>query len=297
MPRFAVIVPSFQQAKFLDRTLESILAQEVEGLEVFVADGGSSDGTLEILQRFDDRVRWVSEPDRGQAHAVNKGIAATTAPLIGWLNSDDVYYPGALRTALTAFESQPEADVAYGNAVHIDEHDEVIEPYPTEEFDAARLLEVCFLCQPATFFRRTVVERFGGLDESLHYSMDYEYWIRLSQAGARFEKVDELLAGSRMYPDNKTLGARVPVHAEINDMLRRVLGRVPERWIFNYAHAVIEGRGVSREAGWEFIWPLAAETLRAARRWHEPWNARIWGTVAEWLSGQISRSVHGVVSR
>ena len=281
----AIVTPSYKQGRFLRRTVESVLSQNVEGLEYFIADGGSEDESVEILRGYGERLKWVSERDRGQAHAVNKGIAATGAPLIGWLNSDDVYYAGAVRRVLEEFEAHPEFDVIYGRAMHIDEYGAVLEPYPTEPWNLARLMETCFLCQPAVFFRRSVVERWGALDEELHFCMDYEYWIRLGRSGARFGFVDHVLAGSRMYPQNKTLGSRLQAHAEVNGMLRSSLGRVPERWICNYAHAAAEGRGIRREAGLRFVWPLSVEAWRASIRWNGRLSAGILLTTAKWLAG------------
>jgi glycosyltransferase involved in cell wall biosynthesis len=230
---------------FIERTLQSVVTQSAPGLEIehVVFDGGSSDNTIEILERFNPPLRWVSECDSGQANAINKGIRATSGEIIGWLNSDDIYYPGALVAAAEIFRDHPEADVVYGCADHIDEEDRVIDRYPTEPWDFKRLTENCILCQPAVFFRRLCVESWGLLDERLHYCMDYEYWIRLARSGARFYYLsNRKLAGSRLHAETKTLGARLKVHAEINTMLRRSLSKTPTRWLFNYAHAVTEDR-------------------------------------------------------
>jgi len=292
----SVVTPSYNQGRFIREAIESVLQQGVE-VEYVVMDGGSTDETVSILRSYEGRLRWVSEPDRGQAHAVNKGIQATRGSIIGWLNSDDVYLRGALARVLSYFAAHPECDVVYGEAWHIDENGRPFERYPTEPWNLARLKEVCFLSQPAVFFRRRVVQRFGLLDESLQYCMDYEYWLRLGLGGARFCYLREFLAGSRLYAETKTLGQRLAVHREINDMLKRRLGRVPDRWLFNYAHIWVERQGLDREtAPAPFVWNVVRRSWWAA--WH--WNRRItpamaltlvrWTTYAARLALQAARS-------
>jgi glycosyltransferase involved in cell wall biosynthesis len=279
--RLSVVTPSLNQARFIERTVRSVLDQPVE-VEYLVCDGGSDDGTLDILRRYEGRLRWTSERDGGQAQAVNKGIAETSGEVIGWLNSDDVYRPGTLEHVQTFFEQHPEVEVVYGDAEHIDEEDGVIEPYYTQDWDYERLKDVCFLCQPAVFFRRRIVDRYGPLDASLRYCMDYEYWLRIG-AVTPFVRLPRILAGSRLYASNKTLGSRVAVHVEINDMLRRRLGRVPTRWLYNLAFAVYDERGLDRARlyrhGWFFFRTVAAAFWRW-RRWLPP---SVPWTVATWL--------------
>lgn len=276
----SVVTPSLNQSRFIERAIQSVLDQDVPDFEYEVRDGGSTDGTIEIVRRYERRLRWVSEPDRGQSQAVNRGIEATAGEVIGWLNSDDVYEPGALRLVCEFFEAHADVDVLYGDAQQIDQDDRPLGPYYTEAWDLEWLKEQCFICQPAAFFRRRVVERYGLLDESLRYCLDYEYWLRLALAGARFAYLPQVLAASRLYTDTKTLGAQVAVCRETCDMLRTKLGRVPDRWLYRYARALVETRR----------WPRAALPLvfgRAAWSWNRqpPWVAL--PTFARWLRGDV----------
>jgi glycosyltransferase involved in cell wall biosynthesis len=286
--RVSVVTPSYNQGRFIQRTIDSVLSQQFCGsLQYLVMDGGSQDGTREILSRYGSSVQWVSERDGGQADAVNKGLARATGDVIGWLNSDDVYYPGAIAAVCAIFESHPEVDVVYGDANHIDEGDLVLEPYGTEEWDFQHLLEVCYICQPATFFRKSVVERFGQLDPDLQLCMDYEYWIRLGKSGAVFHWLRQVLAGSRLHAETKTLGARVRVHREINEMLSRHAGRVPDRWLYNYAHAVVDGKGIPRSNRQLFPVLASALSLYAGLRWNHRLSIAMRKTTGAWVASAV----------
>lgn len=281
--KVSIITPSYNQGEFLERTLLSVASQSGAQIEHVVFDGGSTDSTVAILKQFFPPVRWTSEKDSGQTDAVNKGIRATDGEIIGWLNSDDIYYPGAIERVVTYFNNHPDVDIVYGKADHIDVNDIPFEEYPTEPWNFERLLYYCFLCQPAVFFRRSVVERYGLLDESLHYCMDYGYWIRLALAGATFGYIETKLAGSRMYADNKTMGSRMKVHAEINDMFCKLIGKSPDKWLFNYAHTVVEQKWDRKTQRSLFYIGLVIQSLLAAIHW----NGRISGTMlrtsANWL--------------
>lgn len=267
-PKISVITPSFNQGRFIERTIRSVLAQGYPALEYCVLDGGSTDETLTILRRYTGQIRWISEKDRGQADAINKGFRASSGEIIGWLNSDDIYYPGALAAVAARFRADPQIDLVYGAANHIDAADRVIEPYPTEPWSMSRLPETCFLCQPAVFLKRSTIGRWGSLDDTLHYCMDYEYWLRLARAGARFFYEERVLAGSRIYPETKTLGARIKMHAEINDMLRATLGEAPFKWILAYAYAVADVRfGIRRSR--RHLTVVAPAAIYSSLKWNK----------------------------
>jgi glycosyltransferase involved in cell wall biosynthesis len=243
---FSVITPSYNQAQFIERTIQSVLTQSDVNLEYTIWDGGSTDQTVDILKAYQTRLRWLSEPDGGQADAVNKGLAMATGEIIAWLNSDDVYYPGALAKVATIFTLNPDIQVIYGKADWIDEHNNILKAYPTEPWRYKRLKEACFLCQPAVFFRRTLVEKYGVLDKTLQYCMDYELWLRFGQY-VDFYYLPEKLAGSRMYSSNKTIGQSLAAHTEINQMLQAKLGVIPANWLLGYALIQVEKNyGISR---------------------------------------------------
>ena len=290
--KVSVVTPSFNQGQFIERTLQSVASQTGAEIEHVVFDGGSSDSTVAVLEHFRPPVRWVSEKDKGQTDAINKGIRATDGEIIGWLNSDDIYYPGAIARVVAFFAANPDIDVVYGMADHIDREDHAFESYPSEPWDLERLKETCFICQPALFFRRRVVERHGLLDESLNYCMDYEYWLRLGKAGVRFAYLQEKLAGSRLYADTKTLGARVKVHREINDMFKRLFGRVPDRWLFNYAHVLVEERIDRRSQPKRFIINVGTRSLLAGLKWNKRISREMRATVAQWMFRNLTNKTN-----
>jgi glycosyltransferase involved in cell wall biosynthesis len=236
---FSVITPSFNQGQFIERTIQSVLSQTGVEFNYMVCDGGSSDNTVDILRQYQDWIQWVSEPDAGQADAVNKGIQNTMGDIIAWINSDDIYYPNALKKVRQIFETHPAVQVVYGDANHIDEVDQIIEPYPTEPWNYQHLKDICFICQPATFFRRELVDTHGLLSAQLKYCMDYELWLRFGQY-TDFYYLPEVLAGSRFYENTKTLGQRTAVHFEINEMLKDKFGISPEKWVLAYASILVD---------------------------------------------------------
>ncbi len=280
--KISIITPSYNQGQFIERTLLSVAAQNCGDIEHVVFDGGSTDNTVEILKKTSSLSHWVSEKDKGQTDAVNKGIFATTGEIIGWLNSDDIYYPGAIDTVLEFFKQNPDVDVVYGMADHIDINDQPFELYPTEPWNFKRLKEACIICQPALFLRRSVVEKQGLLDETLNYCMDYEYWLRLGKAGVRFAYLNKKLAGSRLYAENKTLGAKVKVHREINNMFKKKFGKVPTSWLFSYAHAVVETKIAREKNPYRYLTSILFSTVQYSFYWNKNLSLDFMKTIMRW---------------
>ena len=234
-PSFTVVTPSFNQAQFIG----GVLGQQYPHLEYIVVDGGSTDGTVEVLRHYEGRLRWLSERDRGQGDAVNKGVRLGHGELLGWLNSDDTYWPGALERAATTFRRLKRAAVVYGDANHVLEDDSLYGPYPTASFDYARLAEHCFICQPAAFIRRRAFDEAGGLDIGLTYCMDYDLWIRLGRDHS-LVYLPTVLANSRLHKDAKTLARRRHVYREILRTVRRHYGYIPYPWVHGYTSYLLD---------------------------------------------------------
>lgn len=268
----SIITPSYNQARYLERTLQSVLSQEVSELEFIVIDGASQDGSVAILQHYalthPQEMRYVSEKDQGQAHAVNKGLRMSRGDIIGWLNSDDIYYPHTLKKVLSFFENNPWVDVVYGQANHIDQNDVILNAYPTESWNLKRLKQTCFISQPAVFFRRRVLEQFDFLNEKLNFCMDYEYWLRMAVGGARFHYLPEILAGSRWYPETKTCSAPEKALAEAMQMLQQKLGYVPRGWLLNHAVTQVRSKSKLRKPQLRYYVSVIAATLIAGFRWN-----------------------------
>ncbi len=210
-PLVSIITPSYNQAAYIEQTILSIREQDYPNIEHIVIDGGSTDGTQDILRRYEDRLTWVSEKDNGQTDAINKGFRKSTGEIMAWLNSDDVYMPGAVRTVVEHFQQHPEDSFVYGDVLAVDEHET---PFGLRSHirqgDHNELVKgVNFIVQPATFWRRRVWETMGELDQTLHYMMDYEYWMRVS-ADYPIRYLPVTLAKERMYPAAKTFKGAVP---------------------------------------------------------------------------------------
>jgi len=253
-PLVSIVTPCLNAAEFLEPTIESVFAQDYRRIEYIVMDGGSTDGTLEILRRYEGRLRWVSGRDRGTADAINRGFALSQGGTFTYLNADDELLPGAVSSAVRAFQADPEAAVIYGGGWWVDQSGARIAPYPVRDFDPELLARECFICQPASFLRREAFEHAGGMDPEFNLTFDYEFWMRLAKT-YRFQRIDETLALSRMHPSNKSLGQRQKVFRETFRIMRRHYGFVPFSWVYAYLCNRADGRD-------QFFEPLQPSLFR-----------------------------------
>lgn len=204
-PRITVVTPSFNQARYLERTIRSVLDQGYPNLEYIIVDGGSTDGSVDIIRRYADRLAWwVSEPDRGQTDAINKGLRRATGEWVAWQNSDDIYYPSAFRDLAMAAKKYPEAGLIIGDIMLIDEHDRPLRDvrYVKPSYRALQA-EGMLLANQATFWRRSLQDKVGLLDETYRCSFDYEWFLRLTRhvEGAHVARIWGAL---RLHAETKT---------------------------------------------------------------------------------------------
>lgn len=220
-PLFSVVTPSYNQVDFIEDTLRSVREQSYRNLEHVVIDGGSDDGTIEILESYADEeyFTYVSEPDDGQADALNKGFDEINGEVVGWLNSDDVLFDTGTAERVVEYFDQFESDVIYGDMALIDAESDVLKIRCVPEFDYDRLLRSCFIEQPALFFRADVLEE-ERLDTSLDIVMDYEFWLRLGNR-YEFKHVSDVLAGDRNHKDRKILNTRTKMEEESEEVRNR----------------------------------------------------------------------------
>jgi glycosyltransferase involved in cell wall biosynthesis len=291
-PLVTIVTPSYNQAVFLRRTIESVLAQTYPNIEYIVMDGGSTDGSREILAEYGERFAWQSARDGGQANAVNKGLALARGNILAYLNSDDTLLPDAVERAVAYFAAHPECDLVYGKAYYIDVDDAVTGEYRTTPYYYERLVADNQICQPAAFWQRRIGDLVGPFDETLRTALDHDYWIRIDRAGGILQHLEEYLANSRMYMENKTMSLRETVFAEIFRVTRKHAGYVSHIYYIGlWDHWVKEKR-----QGWKRFLRYVPNGSHAAamihhrldhgglRKWLEPLRpAALSWHVSQWL--------------
>lgn len=299
-PLVSIVTPSYNSAAYLKETIESVLSQDYPRIEYIVVDGGSTDGTIEILERYKERLRYVSGPDSGAAEAINRGFEVSHGSIFAWLSADDTYLPGAVSTAVRSLTSDPNLAAVYGEAYWVGSQGEVLRRYPTQPFDPELLGQECYICQPACFLRRAAFQEVGMLDMKLQFAFDYDLWIRMSRR-YRFGWLPEYLATSRMHGSTKTLGRRAQVFRETFRILKHHYGYVPFQWVYGYCCYLVDKRDQFYEPlrpsifkyslslphgcryNWDQIgrywreWCSVMSLVGLIRRWNESWIARALG--------------------
>jgi glycosyltransferase involved in cell wall biosynthesis len=274
LPSISIVTPTLNQRRFIGATIDSVLQQGYPNLEYLVVDGGSTDGTQELLSAYGGDLRWVSQAGSGQTAAINQGWQQTSGEVIAWINSDDVYVSGALLRVGEYFQRHPEVDIVYGDCDMIDANGGVLRMYPARPFDFVELVRstINFVPQPATFLRRSVVDKTGPLDESLSYVMDFDYWLR---AGLQqdIQYLPEKLAALRVHATAKSIAQLGKFAVELVQVYQSFFARddlPPE--IFSAkreALANIHHRAADC-AFWAGDMPAARQYIRESF-WMRPW--------------------------
>jgi glycosyltransferase involved in cell wall biosynthesis len=248
-PAISIITPSYNQGQFIERTLLSVLTQKYPKLELIVMDGGSNDQTVKVLKKYDRFVKlgrfgkgitfiWKSEPDHGQTHAINKGLQIATGEILAYLNSDDTYEPDALKTIASYFKTHPKVQFVYGKGQLIDVHDQPIGMYNDFPVDTEKLHRNCGISQPTAFWTRKVLQTIGFFNETFQFTMDYEYWVRVSQ---KFKMVylPNVLANTRIHPDAKTSSQTLKLYQNAIQVQQLHYPFVHQDWIFTYTDGLV----------------------------------------------------------
>lgn len=269
LPRITVITPSYNQGHFIEQTIRSVLSQNYPDLEYIVMDGGSSDNTLSVLRKYDGQLTWISEKDRGQSHAINKGFAMATGEVMAFLNSDDLFLPGALLTVGWYFADHPEAAWLTGRCRIIDQDNRVIRGAITRyknfwlRLNSYQALQITnYVSQMATFWHREVIERVGGLDESLHYAMDYDFWLRMGRH-YRLNVIDDYLACFRIHASSKA-GASANAQFDVDLEIVQRHGQSKLLYSLHRLHNAMIVACYRQTLGREVARPVAAQEVGPA---------------------------------
>lgn len=240
-PLVSIITPSYNQGEFIEETIKSILIQDYPNTEYIVTDGGSTDNTVQILKKYSDKIKWVSEKDNGQADAVNKGIQMANGEIIYWLNSDDVLLPGVITKIVELFEKNPSAQLIYGNSYFIDDQGNIIGNVHVEPFDYKTFAVIDYIPQPSTFFKKDVYLAVGGIDRNMHYAMDYDLWLKIAN-DVNVIYYQEYLSYYRLHDNSKTVDKKqtFDFSKETLDTVIKYYKWAPVGRVYVYCYFLIE---------------------------------------------------------
>ncbi|MBS1589811.1 MAG: glycosyltransferase [Bacteroidetes bacterium] len=205
-PRITVVTPSYNQAEFLEQTILSVLGQQYPNLEYIVMDGGSKDGSVGIIKKYESQISfWRSQPDGGQAQAINDGFAQATGDILCWLNSDDMFMPGVLLKIARYFSNPSEPLIVFGNCIHFHEGNTKLRGSNVVKRSVDLDLSLCdYIIQPSSFWSKTVWNQIGPLDASLHFTFDWDWFIKVEKAGIRFQSIADYLSLYRIHDSHKS---------------------------------------------------------------------------------------------
>ena len=205
LPLVTIVTPSYNQAEFLEHTLQSVFRQDYDSVEFLVVDGASTDGSVEIIKSHAAKLKWwVSESDSGQAEAINKGLVRAKGEIIAWINSDDILLPRAVSRAVEVMQANPNLGMVYGDAITIDEIGNPLNRLSFPDWTLVDLMAFRVICQPAVFMRREILEQVGFVDESYHYMLDHQLWLRIGRV-ASIQHISSYIAAARHHPAAKNV--------------------------------------------------------------------------------------------
>ena len=269
-PKISIVTPSFNQGAYLEKTIRSVLLQGYPNLEYIIIDGGSSDQSVDVIKKYEQWIDfWVSEKDRGQSHAINKGLAKTSGELLGWLNSDDYYLPGALFKIARAYLEDTSAGAIYGQGHLVDETGAIIHIPKLVPVTRASLFAWCFgndFMQPSCFFTRKAWQASGPVDQSLIFALDVEFWIRIADRFT-FKRIPDVLSISLSHPLAKTTSMLDKSHAELAQICMRhgeeaSAGRIMDQ--------ILARQGAERDRiRYPWFWKMTALLRRASVKLRE----------------------------
>lgn len=245
LPLISIVMPLLNQERFLPEGLKSVLDQSYKNLELLVVDGGSADGSLEILNEYssrDSRLKWFSGKDSGPAQAVNRAVRESSGEIIGWLNADDIISQDAIAETIKVFKDHPEYCMVYGHAENIDPTGVLLGRYPTllPSMPIQKFQDSCFICQPTVYFKRSAFDTLGGLDESLKTAFDFDLWIRFFKTfPKKIGFIDRVQARQRLHAESITSNNRETVALEAVAILNKHLDSAPSHWLITYLEELL----------------------------------------------------------